>query len=73
MENLIKELNEKAKDLNLDTLIETNSYIDYNFKGVWTIAYVERESSCFWGVISFLSRRSRVFIISPLPFSAMRS
>ena len=43
MENLIKELNEKAKDLNLDTLIETSSYIDYNFKGVWKIAYVERE------------------------------
>ena len=43
MENLIKELNEKAKDLNLDSLIETSYYIDYNFKGDWKIAFVESE------------------------------
>ena len=43
MENLIKELSEKSNKLNIDLLIESNSYIDFNFKGEWTIAFVERE------------------------------
>ena len=43
MENLIKELNEKSKELDIDSLIESNSYIDFYFKDEWTIAYIERE------------------------------
>ena len=43
MENLIKDLNEKSKELDIDSLIESNSYIDFYFKDEWTIAYIERE------------------------------
>ena len=60
MENLIKNLNEKSNDLNLESLIETNSYIDFNLKGEWKIAYIKIEEK-IQVTINLFDNNRRIF------------
>ena len=61
MENLIKDLNEKSKELDIDSLIESNSYIDFYFKDEWTIAYIEREYGKIKYTLNILVNKKNIY------------